>query len=87
MISSPTKTGKKINIDLSLFLNIAIMLTINPINPKAAMTKVVRWIEYCIFVQIKMIKTILMATDHLPNAVFGKMVNLIDSPPNSFTTC
>ena len=54
------------------------MLTINPINPKAAMAKVGRWIEYCIFAQINIIKIILITTDHLPGVVFGKKVSRID---------
>ena len=63
--------------DLSLFLNIAIILIIKPIKPTAEMAKVGTWIEYCIFIQIRIIKTMLSPTDDLPRVVFGKTLSLI----------
>jgi len=83
MISNPTRIGKKFKIALSLFLNIAIILKINPISPKAAIAKVGIGIEimFSIFMQIKIIKTILIPTDHLPDVVLGNKLSLIALSP------
>ncbi len=62
---------------LSFFLNIAIRLIKNPAIPKAVMAKVGTGIEYCIFAQIKMMKTMLSPMEHFPVVVFGRIVSPI----------
>ena len=71
MIIKPTKIGKKVNMDLSLFLKNAKIPVIQPTNPKAAMVKVGRGIEYWILVHINIMKAMLSPIDHLPMRVLG----------------